>query len=483
MPAGAHGVADTIHVPGDHPTIQQAINAAGNGDIIEVAAGTYQERINTNGKAIRVRGAVDAGGAPATTIDGQQGGSVVLVNSGEDTDTIFQNLLLRNGSGHPDGWTKGGGAFVGFTSRARFVNCHFIENTAEQGGGAFVWQGAEFQGCTFIGNQSTLEFQFNGAALVRGDSTGWPVILDDCTITGNIAAGGNSWAVYSYFSGLLGMTNSTVCGNEGYECNACTGSSNYVNDDCPVECDPTSHQLSPNSNLAINERANRCPCEKEWGSCGSWDGQWAVAYDLSQGETANRDVTISCITFGTFNDSAPTNGSIQLWRDLDGGAPTYPGQDLELIETADISIVGGEELLLFDPPVFIPANTSLVVTMHAGWNDGYLSVGGNNSASSSPTWYRDYQGFCADSFRDVADLGYPNFSWVTFLSVELSAAPCPADFNNDGNVDGADLGVLISSWGPCAPPPASCVADITGNGTVDGGDLGLLIAAWGACPG
>ncbi|MCA9283843.1 MAG: hypothetical protein KDA22_01415 [Phycisphaerales bacterium] len=53
---------------------------------------------------------------------------------------------------------------------------------------------------------------------------------------------------------------------------------------------------------------------------------------------------------------------------------------------------------------------------------------------------------------------------------------CPADLNEDGMVDGGDLGLLLSAWGQ-----AGC-ADLSGNGTVDGGDLGLLLAEWGACP-
>ncbi len=51
---------------------------------------------------------------------------------------------------------------------------------------------------------------------------------------------------------------------------------------------------------------------------------------------------------------------------------------------------------------------------------------------------------------------------------------CPADLDDSGAVDGADLGVLLSSWG-------SSGADLDGSGTVDGADLGILLSAWGAC--
>ncbi|MBK6876596.1 MAG: right-handed parallel beta-helix repeat-containing protein [Ignavibacteria bacterium] len=44
------------NVPGDHPTIQAAINAASNGDIISVAPGIYRENITLN-KFLSIRGA------------------------------------------------------------------------------------------------------------------------------------------------------------------------------------------------------------------------------------------------------------------------------------------------------------------------------------------------------------------------------------------------------------------------------------------
>lgn len=55
--------------------------------------------------------------------------------------------------------------------------------------------------------------------------------------------------------------------------------------------------------------------------------------------------------------------------------------------------------------------------------------------------------------------------------------PCPADLNGDDLVDGADLGLLLGSWGATG----GSAADLDGSGTVDGADLGLLLGAWGAC--
>lgn len=52
----APAAAATINVPGDQPTIQAAITTAAPADIIQVAAGTYNEAVTVN-KAVTIAGA------------------------------------------------------------------------------------------------------------------------------------------------------------------------------------------------------------------------------------------------------------------------------------------------------------------------------------------------------------------------------------------------------------------------------------------
>ena len=49
----------------------------------------------------------------------------------------------------------------------------------------------------------------------------------------------------------------------------------------------------------------------------------------------------------------------------------------------------------------------------------------------------------------------------------------PADLNNDGLVDGSDLGLMLGNWG------LPGLGDLNGDGLVDGADLGLLLGSWG----
>jgi hypothetical protein len=61
------------------------------------------------------------------------------------------------------------------------------------------------------------------------------------------------------------------------------------------------------------------------------------------------------------------------------------------------------------------------------------------------------------------------------MSGPLVSSGSPADFNGDGVVNGADLGLLLAAWGSCP----GCVEDLNGDGVVNGADIGLLLADFG----
>lgn len=59
------------------------------------------------------------------------------------------------------------------------------------------------------------------------------------------------------------------------------------------------------------------------------------------------------------------------------------------------------------------------------------------------------------------------------------ACECPADLNGDGEVEAADLAILLGSWGPCP----GCPADLNCDGVVEAADLAILLGSWGPCGG
>ena len=56
----------------------------------------------------------------------------------------------------------------------------------------------------------------------------------------------------------------------------------------------------------------------------------------------------------------------------------------------------------------------------------------------------------------------------------IAPANNPADLNQDGKVDGADFGLLLTFFGPSS----TGAGDLNSDWTVDGSDVGLLLAAW-----
>jgi len=60
----------------------------------------------------------------------------------------------------------------------------------------------------------------------------------------------------------------------------------------------------------------------------------------------------------------------------------------------------------------------------------------------------------------------------------IAGLVCVGDLDRSGTVDGADLAMVLGSWGACP----RCVADINGDGVVDGADLSPVLGTWGPCP-
>lgn len=181
---GAVQAQNTILVPSDQPTIQQAINAASNGDEILVAPGVYNEAINFNGKAIHLH---SAAGAEVTTIDAAGlDTSVVTCTSGEGSDTILEGFTITGGIGTIVGGTaRRGGGMYNVGASPSVIGCVFEANSASSGGGMYNSNGSSpsLTECVFEGNSA---IGGGGMYNINGSSP----MLTDCVFHDNLASTG-----------------------------------------------------------------------------------------------------------------------------------------------------------------------------------------------------------------------------------------------------------------------------------------------------
>jgi hypothetical protein len=143
-------IAADLFVPQDFATVQDAIVAAEDGDVVIVAPGTYAESINPLGKAITIRSTDPADPAivEQTILDGGGTQRVIAVVSGERMNTIIDGFTITGGSAD-----LGGGIGI-LQSEPVIRRCVFIENNASsRGGGAYVYAASPlFDQCLFQAN-------------------------------------------------------------------------------------------------------------------------------------------------------------------------------------------------------------------------------------------------------------------------------------------------------------------------------------------
>lgn len=161
------GIAETIYVPEDFSSIQDAIDITLDGDSILVSPGFYPEAINYNGKAITISSLYlienDSLLIGSTIIDAQNNGSVVTFSNGESLSSILQGFTLQNGIGNdedPDDngsyYNYGGGIYCE-NSSPTIKDCIIQNNVANEGGGGGIFcynSSPSFFGCIIANNET-----------------------------------------------------------------------------------------------------------------------------------------------------------------------------------------------------------------------------------------------------------------------------------------------------------------------------------------
>jgi hypothetical protein len=151
--------------------------------------------------------------------------------------------------------------------------------------------------------------------------------------------------------------------------------------------------------------------------------------------------------------------------EIGGAAPAFEHDKMQA--SGDVALAGqlDIDLIDLDDGIFEPAPgaTFTILEAPAGAISGTFA---NQPVSFVPG--KAY----------VWTVGYDSGRFNDTVKVKVAdIIPCPADLNGDGQVDAADLAILLGSWGPCP----DCNADFDLDDFVDAADLAVLLGEWGSC--
>lgn len=158
----------TLHVPQEYGTIQEAIDAAAYGDTIIVSPGEYHENVHFLGKHIAVESVdwQDWNVVSATVIHGIGGGPVVAFGGTEIEGTLLRGFTVTGGDQ---------GGIVGNDSYAAVSRCIISGNTKEGPGAGIHGVHGPISSCYVTDNHGK-----NGGGITRCHGT-----ISNCVVVGN----------------------------------------------------------------------------------------------------------------------------------------------------------------------------------------------------------------------------------------------------------------------------------------------------------
>lgn len=176
----AHATTHAVGPSSQHTSIQDAIDLADAGDVVQVEAGTYFERL-------LLKDGVDLVANGPVVVDAENEGTVVAALR-VGSSTLVEGFEFVNGS-----FDAGGGLFA-VSSSPVFRNCTFTQCNAVYGGGAYLAQGslARFENCVFAGNFARigagLYLDFSSVQVLSSQITSNTAAVDGAAIAANNAS-------------------------------------------------------------------------------------------------------------------------------------------------------------------------------------------------------------------------------------------------------------------------------------------------------
>ncbi len=458
--------AATLEVPGDYATIQSAVDAAVDGDIVNVASGTYAEQVLIVGKAIELRG--DESGT--TTLDGSSfSGSILQVSNVNKGTAVVRDLECINGT------AVVGGGIYGYYSNLDVHDCSFFDNAAENwGGGLNLYEcTSTITGCHFQGNSTTMWYDGGGMAARQSSFT-----INSCTFIDNTAVGQGGGMLFMASDVDISDCNfyNNHAGNGGGGMCASGVDSSGTIDNCVFEYNDTGNYASALQCSGFTGSFSNCQFMYGTSSFGGGVMVLGLSYPVftnctfhgnTNGVGLGGGITMSYNGHASFIDCTISSNTSAYG----GGVWAYQAAALldncEIVGNTSWDYCGG---LGFAGP---PGYNATVINCYIHGNVANGGGGGLYNIGTSPpnVWSTTICGNTPDQvFGNWHDLG-DNY-------IDANCPDCFEDIDGNGAVDVLDLLAVISQWGSCP----GCPEDFDGNGVVDIMDLLAVLDNWGSCP-
>ena len=200
-------VADTWTVDwggkADFSNIQEAIDAASDGDEIIVMPGIYvsKQALRLFGKEVWLHSI----NGPEGTIVESQGGSGFICVDGESPNTHIQGFTIRNcdaspydwdGDGTIESWERSGGGMGCGSSNPSVSDCRFLNNHASSGGGGMFNYNSNPTLTECIFESNTVGDDASGAGMYNRNNSS-PQLTNCSFLTNHASVGGG---MYNYNS-------------------------------------------------------------------------------------------------------------------------------------------------------------------------------------------------------------------------------------------------------------------------------------------
>jgi len=412
-------VGDGVHeVPGEYATIEEAIEAAGTGDVVLVGPGIYtstgSDVLIPRGKAITIR---STDGPEETILDGKELHRVVNCSAGEQATTVIDGFTISGGAA-----SRGAGVLA-LGASPTIQNCNIVDNVASSAGGGICLARSDSSiiQCTISNNQALAS-----AAILSLDGD---VLIDACTIVGNSTSsnGGLSSGLYVYGHG----------GESEIELTAQLRLVDTVLSHNVGETETNSIYIDAGALLAYRAMVTIDNCDVVENQPTSDNPNFGGGAMLLAG--ANAEVTNSRFIKNTVLSTF--GGAIHATGIAKGLTSQLILTDSQFQENEALESDGcgpGEAITLDDGTDALFTNITVsgsgAEPIWGVWTDG----GGNQIYDDCP-------------------------------------GPCP-DINGDGMVGTDDILTIISYWGSDDND-----ADVNGDGIVGTDDLLMVIGAWGPC--